>query len=200
MADLKPFWNTCAPVVVYFRLLRGFSAESEQQPHTYGTGRCYALHPSLSADARTPPATFLHVLTTQLAPFCYFFTNATASNGSKVIFCGRRSRRSRASITALFSLFEKAMLSASQNDITPRARDWSPGLSRTHLKTQCGVDAGGGAKEDTGSAAATCFMSGLFHTPHTCCWWSRCCGGYRRNGNFPLLRQLRQQRGLNSPR
>lgn len=44
--------------------------------------------------------------------------------------------RSRGSVTALFSLFEKAMLSASQNDITLRAPYWSPRTKRPYLKKQ----------------------------------------------------------------
>lgn len=45
-------------------------------------------------------------------------------------------RRSRGSVTALFSLFEKAMLSASQNDITLRAPYWSPRTKHPYLKKQ----------------------------------------------------------------
>lgn len=49
----------------------------------------------------------------------------------------------RRSVMALFSLFEKAMLSASQNDITHYEPYWSPGLKRPYLKKQSTVDAGG---------------------------------------------------------
>lgn len=49
------------------------------------------------------------------------------------------SRCARANVTALFSLFEKAMLSASQNDITLRASYWPPRMKRPHLKTQSAV-------------------------------------------------------------
>lgn len=40
---------------------------------------------------------------------------------------------------ALFSLFEKAMLSASQNDITLCASYWPPRMKRPHLKKQSAV-------------------------------------------------------------
>lgn len=54
-------------------------------------------------------------------------------------------RRGRGSVMALFSLFEKAMLSASQNDITLCAPYWSPGMNRPYLKKQ---------------------------SAHSLCWWS----------------------------
>lgn len=51
--------------------------------------------------------------------------------------CGHRwTRLSRVKVKALFSLFETAMLSASQDDITLRASYWFPGTERPHLKRQ----------------------------------------------------------------
>lgn len=48
----------------------------------------------------------------------------------------RCSRLSRVKVKALFSLFETAMLSASQDDITLRASYWFPGTERPRLKGQ----------------------------------------------------------------
>lgn len=62
-------------------------------------------------------------------------------------------RLRRGSVTALFPLFEKAMLSASQDDITLRASYWWSGAERPYLKEQCTDDDGGGGDDDEAGAA-----------------------------------------------
>lgn len=101
-----------------------------QQAHKHGTGRCYALHPTLSAaaDARGGPFPF--------KTFTFYFSDFLIIHFIFLMLCVWLARRSRGSVVALFSLFEKAMLSASQNDITLRASHWSNRTKRPYLKTQ----------------------------------------------------------------
>lgn len=106
----------------------------QQQTHKHGTGRCYALHPAQSAAA----AACRYVYTRDDFFNYDFYSDVSYTlNLVKPWVCF--SRCARANVTALFSLFEKAMLSASQNDITLRASYWPPRMKRPHLKTQSAV-------------------------------------------------------------
>lgn len=107
----------------------------QQQTHKHGTGRCYALHPAQSVAA----AAACRCVYTRDDFFNYDFYSDVSYTLNLVKPWVCFSRCARANVTALFSLFEKAMLSASQNDITLRASYWPPRMKRPHLKTQSAV-------------------------------------------------------------
>lgn len=56
--------NTYAWVRLLLSQLSGFKAETGQQTHKHRTGRCYALHPALSADAAATvrPQYFIQII------------------------------------------------------------------------------------------------------------------------------------------
>lgn len=133
--ELTPSPNTCVCAFVIFASQSRCEAEmGQQQTHKHGTGRCYALHPAQSAAA----AACCYVYTRDDF-FNYDFYSDVSYTLNLVTPWVCFSRCARANVTALFSLFEKAMLSASQNDITLRASYWPPRMKRPHLKTQSAV-------------------------------------------------------------
>lgn len=123
--------------IMSFAGLDLLEAGAGQLAHKHGTGRCYALDPAPSpSDAAllSGPAT---ASTSRAArPFlCFSHRRAPRALHMHTIL-ERLAHRSRSGVTALFSLFEKAMLSASQDDITLRASYWSPSAERPYLKKQ----------------------------------------------------------------
>lgn len=127
--------------VIFASQSRCEAETGQQQTHKHGTGRCYALHPAQSAAAAACRDVY-----TRDDFFNYDFYSDVSYTLNLVTPWVCFSRCARANVTALFSLFEKAMLSASQNDITLRASYWPPRMKRPHLKTQSSVDAAAGRR------------------------------------------------------
>lgn len=110
--------------------------EAGQLAHKHGTGRCSALDSAPSPPRRGSPPLRPPTFSRAARLFvCFSHRHAPHALHMHTI-SERFARRSRSGVTALFSLFEKAMLSASQDDITLRAPDWSPSAERPYLKKQ----------------------------------------------------------------
>lgn len=134
------FISPSTPFLRWINILRGrffFFFLRWKQAHKHGTGRCYALHPA--------PVCRCCLLASQplLARFYFqfplssrFTITCAPSYWNTAVPWVCSARRSLGRVMALFSLFEKAMLSASHNDITLRTSDWPTWAQRPYLKKQ----------------------------------------------------------------